>query len=212
MYFGSKVLCTYQRALCAYFLYKVRSVNDGAVTFSINDAPCYRPQRSWGKVMFLQASVILLTGGSTWHPRTSSRHPPRTWSRHPPRTRYTSPPRTRYTPPGTRYTPQDQVHPPEQVHPPGPGTPPRRRACWEIRSMSGWYASYWNAILSKRFFAPTFSLGIWVSCANFILLHFIRCLVSVLCIYLRFFLHVTFNDWASRFVIASWPWTPLPRW
>ena len=26
--------------------------------------PCnYRPQRSWGKVMFLQASVILLTGG-----------------------------------------------------------------------------------------------------------------------------------------------------
>ena len=24
---------------------------------------CYRPQRSWGKVMFLQASVILLTGG-----------------------------------------------------------------------------------------------------------------------------------------------------
>ena len=24
---------------------------------------CYRPQRSWAKVMFLQASVILLTGG-----------------------------------------------------------------------------------------------------------------------------------------------------
>ena len=35
------------------------------------------------------------------------------------------------TPPGTRYTPWDQVHPPgpgtcpwDQVHPPGPGTPP----------------------------------------------------------------------------------------
>ena len=26
----------------------------------------YRPQRSWGKVMFLQASVILLTGGRVW--------------------------------------------------------------------------------------------------------------------------------------------------
>ena len=25
--------------------------------------PSYRPQRSWGKVMFLQASVILSTGG-----------------------------------------------------------------------------------------------------------------------------------------------------
>ena len=24
---------------------------------------CYRPQRSWGKVIFSQASVILLTGG-----------------------------------------------------------------------------------------------------------------------------------------------------
>ena len=35
--------------------------------------------------------------------------------------------------------------------PPGPGPPtrypPRRRACWEIRSTSGRYASYWNAIL-----------------------------------------------------------------
>ena len=52
-------------------------------------------------------------------------------------------------PPGTRYTPRDQVHPP------GPGTSPdqvhpllQRRACWQIRSMRGRYASYWNAILS----------------------------------------------------------------
>ena len=27
---------------------------------------CYRPQRSWGKVIFSQASVILLTGGRAW--------------------------------------------------------------------------------------------------------------------------------------------------
>ena len=61
---------------------------------------CYRPQRSWGKVMFLQASVILSTGGggaSTW-PGTL---------------------------PGTRYTPWDQVHSPDQVHHPRPGTPPQ---------------------------------------------------------------------------------------
>ena len=77
--------------------------------------------------MFLQASVILLTGGSTW-PGT------------PPGTRYTA--QDQVHPPGTRYTPWDQVHPQtrytprpgtpprtrytpwDQVHPPGPGTPP----------------------------------------------------------------------------------------
>ena len=81
---------------------------------------------------------------------------------HPPGTRYTprgqGTPWTRYTPPQTRYTPwdqvhtpQDQVHPSDQVHPPdqvqtpGPGTPFRTRACWEIRSTRGRYASYWNA-------------------------------------------------------------------
>ena len=43
------------------------------------------------------------------------------------------PPGTRYTPwdqvhpPRTRYTPQDQVHPQDQAHPLGPGTPPRTR-------------------------------------------------------------------------------------
>ena len=42
--------------------------------------------------------------------------------------------------------PQDRHPPRDQAHPPGPGTPPSRsRACWEIRSTSGWYASYWNA-------------------------------------------------------------------
>ena len=41
----------------------------------------YRPQRSWAKVMFLQASVILLMGGCLPHyPREQT--PPR--SRHPP--------------------------------------------------------------------------------------------------------------------------------
>ena len=76
----------------------------------------YRPQRSWGKVMFLQVCVILFTGGGEYLTST----PPD--QVHPPGTRYT--PLTRYTSPRTRYTPPDQVHPPsDQVHPspPGPG-------------------------------------------------------------------------------------------
>ena len=76
---------------------------------------------------------------------------------HPPGTRYT--PGTRYAPrPGTSHdqahTPPDQAHtplgtryPPRPCTPPGPGTPPRSRACWEIRSTCGQSASYWNAIL-----------------------------------------------------------------
>ena len=82
---------------------------------------------------------------------------------HTPQTRCPLPPGPG-TPPGTRYTPclpQDQVHTPQTrcPLPPGPGTPPGtrytppgpgtlpRRACWEIRSTRGRYASYWNAIL-----------------------------------------------------------------
>ena len=47
----------------------------------------YRPQRSCGKVMFLQLSVILFTGGSATSPL--GRHPPRQTARgqtvrHPP--------------------------------------------------------------------------------------------------------------------------------
>ena len=56
----------------------------------------YRPQRSWAKVMFLQASVIMLTGGVSAsvhagiHPPGSRHHPPRQ-----------TPPQTRH-PPGSR--------------------------------------------------------------------------------------------------------------
>ena len=79
-------------------------------------------------------------------------------------------PRSRHVPPLNRPppgadtlpsgadTPQEQTpppgsrHPPEQT-PPGADIPPRadtplqRRACLEIRSMRGRYASNWNAIL-----------------------------------------------------------------
>ena len=93
---------------------------------------CYRPQRSWGKVMFLQVCVILFTGGVPDQvpppgPGTplDQVHPPRPGT----------PPGARYTP-WARHTPLDQVHPPGpgtpwarhtppgQAHTPGPGTPP----------------------------------------------------------------------------------------
>ena len=41
--------------------------------------------------------------------------------------------------------------------PPGPDTPPSR-ACWKIRSTSGRYASYWNAILFDHIFQQFISL------------------------------------------------------
>ena len=80
----------------------------------------YRRQRSWGKVIFSQASVILSTGGRGQVPRQ--------------------------VPPRTRYTPRDQVHPPG---PGTPGTryTPQSSACREIRAPNGRYASYWNAFL-----------------------------------------------------------------
>ena len=73
-------------------------------------------------------------------------------------------PQTRHTlnqapPPGPN--PTEPGNPLDQA-PPGPGSPPDqaaprtrhpllRSACWEIRSTSGRYASYWNAILSRYF-------------------------------------------------------------
>ena len=82
------------------------------------------------KVMFLQASVILSTGGCL--PQCMLEYtPPR--SRHPPGTR----PLLEQTPPGSR-------HP----H-------PKKEAGSGIRSMSGRYASYWNAFLLFRYFSPS---------------------------------------------------------
>ena len=106
------------------------------VLFAESVTDFYRPQLSWGKVMFLQVCVILFTVGGV------QVHPP---------TRYT--PWDQVHPPGpgaplrTRYTPLDQVHPPDQVTP-GPGTHPNPGTT-EIRSTRGRYASYWNAIQVK---------------------------------------------------------------
>ena len=50
------------------------------------------------------------------------------------------------TPPGKENPPPGQGEPPQQGDPPGKETPPP-----SIRSMSGRYASYWNAFLSYVF-------------------------------------------------------------
>ena len=77
-------------------------------------------------------SRILPTGGGTWAPRAGT--PP--WAG---------------TPPLDRYTPLGQVYPPRQVHPLGMYSPradththTHTHPPW---SMSGRYASYWNAFL-----------------------------------------------------------------
>ena len=57
--------------------------------------------------------------------------------------------------PPQQSSPKDQAPPLGPGTPPGPGTSPRSsRAYWEIRSTSGRYASYWNAIL----YFPNFAL------------------------------------------------------
>ena len=109
--------------------------------------------------MFLQASVILLTGGRGYLTPPGSR-PPR--SRHPPQSR---PPQSRHSLAMEADTPCSR-HPPEQTppqsrHPPPPEqtprsrNPPTPRVCCEIRSTRGRYASYWNAILLQTFFIET---------------------------------------------------------
>ena len=87
----------------------------------------YRPQRSWAKVIFLQASVILLTGGcvclsACWD---THKHPPESrppWEQTPPRadTPQNQTPRNQ-VPPWTKYTPLGLSTPPAlSTQPPGP--------------------------------------------------------------------------------------------
>ena len=84
----------------------------------------YRPQRSWDKVMFLQASVILSTGGVCLSVCWDTTTPP---EQTPP---WTTPPQSRHppfeqTPPWSRHpqrpTPPDQTPPPPGKQTPGYG-------------------------------------------------------------------------------------------
>ena len=88
----------------------------------------YRPQRSWAKVMFLQASVILSTGGGLPQCMLGCQLP----APPPPEQRPTPTPQTRQTPPRTRQTPPgpettlDQADSPGTRDPPRPGRHPPR--------------------------------------------------------------------------------------
>ena len=127
----------------------------------------YRPQRSWAKVIFSQASVCPQGGGGVSASVHAGIYPPEQTP--PPRA---DPPRAdtppEQTPPGADTPPgAGPPHPPpesrppgaapradppradtprEQTHPPG-ADPPPREADFSIRSTSGRYASYWNAFL-----------------------------------------------------------------
>ena len=93
---------------------------------------CYRPQRSWAKVMFLQASVILFTGGRMSASVHAGIPPPR-----------------EQNPRADHHPPWEQTPPPEADTPRAdtPQSRPPREAHASIRSMSGRFASYWNAFL-----------------------------------------------------------------
>ena len=127
------------------------------------------------KVIFLHLSVILFTGGGVCLSACWDTTPP--WEQTPPRSRHTppmeqtppldeTPPGSRHPPPGSRHTFPEQTPPradtpleqtpleqtpPEQTPPwsraPPPEQTPPPKADSGIRSMSGRYASYWNAFL-----------------------------------------------------------------
>ena len=94
----------------------------------------------WGKVIFSEACVKNSVHGRVL-PQCMLGYTTSPWEQ---------------PPPPQEQAPQEQA-PPGNRHPPGPGTPlgpgtprdqtPPSRACWEIRSTSRRYASYWNAIL-----------------------------------------------------------------
>ena len=100
----------------------------------------YRPQRSWGKVIFSQACVFLFTLGvclsACWDTPPQTRHPPGANTpeeQTPPRSRHPCPPGSRHTPrsrhplgadnPGAD-TPREQTPTPREQTPPRLGTPP----------------------------------------------------------------------------------------
>ena len=97
------------------------------------------------KVLFLVVSVILLTGGfAPLHGGIYHLPPPRPNQK---------PPGTKADPQRPKQTPNDQSWPPgTKADPPmtkadTPLLPPGPKADPGIRSMSGRYASYWNAFL-----------------------------------------------------------------
>ena len=96
-----------------HLLCKIPNANTAPARHKSQREYFYRPQRSWAKVIFLQASVILSTGGVSASVDAGI-PPPR--SRHPPGSRH----------PGSR-------HPPEQT-PTGADTPPKETPAYGQRA------------------------------------------------------------------------------
>ena len=118
------------------------------------------------KVMFLHVCVILSIGGGLRAalppPRDLAGRPPGP-GRHPPPDLAENPPWTRQIPPDLADTPPRTWQgepPPDQADTPpdlaGRTPPPREEDC-SIRSMSGRYASYWNAFLFYLCSLPLYS-------------------------------------------------------
>ena len=124
----------------------------------------YRPQRSWGKVIFSQASVILLTEGGVsdqadtppqdqvHHPWAETppplgrhtpqvRHSPRS-DTHPPRSdtsQVRHPPRTKYTPLRLSTTPRTKYTPPPRYGQRAGGTHPTgMQTCFTVYFNWNW--------------------------------------------------------------------------
>ena len=109
------------------------------------------------KVIFLHLSVILFTGGCLSQCMLGYHTPlgadtPQSRKHSPPEQTPPTPPEQ--TPPGSRHPPEQtppgdrhplRQTPPQSRHPPGTRHPPLQEADSGIRSMSGRYASYWNA-------------------------------------------------------------------
>ena len=108
----------------------------------------YRPQRSCGQGYVFTGVCDSVHGGGLRRTPPDQGEPPLGPRRTPPGTKE-NPPGTKENPPRTKENPpRDQGEPPpDQGDPPGPGRPPLREEDCSIRSMSGRYASYWNAIL-----------------------------------------------------------------
>ena len=88
-----------------------------------------------GNIFTSGVSRILSTGGGGCLPQCMLGYTPLPGSRHPP--------------PGSRHPPEQtppQEHTPPQEQTPPEQTPPQEADC-SIRSTSGRYASYWNALL-----------------------------------------------------------------
>ena len=100
------------------------------------------------KVMFLHVcDSVHGGGGGLWAGRTPQGRENPPGSRHPPGAPpEQTPPRSRHPPgaPRSRHPPREQT--PPVSRPPPEQTPPPEADC-SIRSMSGQYASYWNAFL-----------------------------------------------------------------